>query len=36
MNPAQSAGPCTPDEMMTVTAARMLWDGCVCLSLIHI
>ncbi len=21
---------CSPDEMMTVTAARMLWDGCVC------
>jgi glutaconate CoA-transferase, subunit B len=21
---------CTPDEMMTVAAARMLWDGCVC------
>ena len=20
----------TPDEMMTVAAARMLWDGCVC------
>ncbi len=22
--------PWTPDEMMTVTAARMLWNGCVC------
>ena len=21
---------CTPDEMMTVAAARLLWDGCVC------
>jgi glutaconate CoA-transferase subunit B len=25
-----AGGPCTPEEMMTVTAARMLWDGCVC------
>jgi len=23
-------GPWTPDEMMTVAAARLLWDGCVC------
>ena len=30
MTAAASAGPSTPDEMMTVTAARMLWDGCVC------
>jgi glutaconate CoA-transferase subunit B len=22
--------PFTPDEMMTVAAARLLWDGCVC------
>jgi len=25
-----SAPAYTPDEMMTVAAARMLWDGCVC------
>ena len=25
-----AAGSFTPDEMMTVAAARLLWDGCVC------
>lgn len=24
------AGACTPDEMMTIAAARLLWPGCVC------
>jgi glutaconate CoA-transferase, subunit B len=27
---APASGASTPEEMMTVTAARMLWDGCVC------
>jgi glutaconate CoA-transferase, subunit B len=25
-----SDAPCTADEMMTVAASRLLWDGCVC------
>ncbi len=30
MTASADGGPWTPDEMMTVTAARMLWNGCVC------
>ncbi|MBS0373430.1 MAG: CoA-transferase subunit beta [Proteobacteria bacterium] len=30
MNATTVAPPWSADEMMTVTAARMLWDGCVC------
>lgn len=30
MTSATTAPPWTPDEMMTVTAARLLWNGCVC------
>ncbi|MBS0394361.1 MAG: CoA-transferase subunit beta [Proteobacteria bacterium] len=30
MSSVRAAAPWTPDEMMTVTAARMLWNGCVC------